>query len=154
MNAEKHAKALRILSLIYSSIHFVIFLVVAAYVMLSVAGLLLTYNNIAPIQLILAGSIALVLGLAAIAGLITAIMNVRMAQRLGMRLNASRGLVIATSIANIVSFLTGAIVVLPLGVGLGIYGLWFGCSQTGRSYLLSRAKQNTHPSFNYIPATA
>jgi hypothetical protein len=154
MDAEKHAKALRIFSFIYSAIQLVFSLLVGAYVLLSIVAMLIVYNELVPAQLYIWAAIYIVLSFAALVGLVTAILNFRQAVRLGKRDNASRALVIVTSIANIVSFLSVGIVILPVGLALGIYGVWFAFSQTGRSFL--RSKGTNYPHFHpaYVPAIA
>jgi hypothetical protein len=143
MIAQKHAETLRIFSFIYSAIQFVISLLVGGYVLLSILGILIMYNNVTRAQLLLAVVIDAVLGIAAILGLTTSILNFRQGLRLGRRQDASRALVIVTSVVNIVSFLSVGIVISPVGIALGIYGMWFGLSDVGRSYLSSRTPQSS-----------
>lgn len=62
------------------------------------------------------------------------ILNVKAGMQLKKTIPASKNLLLASSIGNLLSFLCGGICLAPFGIALGVYGLWFTLSDVGTTY--------------------
>lgn len=82
-------------------------------------------------------------------GVTSIILNVKAGRQLRSDTIASKNLVIASAIGNFLSFMCGGMCLAPFGIGLGIFGLWFVLSDTGRAYFSGLGINSPPPVQNY-----
>lgn len=84
---------------------------------------------------IMFGAIALIYLFILAIGAASIVMNFLAGKRLRKDVPVKKGFILATSIVNLISFMCGGIFLLPFGVALGVYGIWFSSSREGIAYL-------------------
>lgn len=67
-------------------------------------------------------------------GIVSIFLNIKAGMRLKKTEPASKNLLLASSIMNLLSFICGGICLAPFGIGIGIFGLWFTLSDVGKYY--------------------
>jgi hypothetical protein len=135
---SEHANLLSIFSWILAGIQGFMFLFLALYVVIFGAMTVLTFLNAKqsdPAGIAVIAGILLLVGLLALFGLICIVANIRMGKRLRGGEPPSQRSLIGTAILNMLSFLCGGIMVMPFGIALGVYSLWFALSDPGKAFL-------------------
>lgn len=152
MQPKEHANLLAILSWVYAGLQTLTFLILLTY-LLAMGGLAVftaaqgrTEDAFAIVFWIV---IIVLLAVLSAVGLASLIANIRLGRKLRGRFPPTQRTVIVTAILNFLSFLCGGIMLLPFGTALGVYGLWFALSETGKSFL---SGQPYAPQFGYQQA--
>ncbi len=148
MNAKEHANLLSIFSWVYAGIQgifvLIFFLLVVVYGGLGIA-MAFTAKNSEAAGLVVFGFFVFFFGLIFLFGLICMIANIRMGRQLrGHRRPTQRSMMVV-GILNCMSWVCGGIFLMPFGIALGAYGIWFGVSDTGRAFLEGREPHPPYP---------
>lgn len=142
MTAKEHTNLLSIFGWVYAGIQA---LFVCLYIIL-----VLMYGGMGAVmafsarQTDVAGMVMMFImvvlfSLIAIVGLVCVIANIWMGKRLrGDALPTQRSMIVI-GILNCISWICGGMCLMPFGIALGAYGIWFGVSETGRAFLEGRA---------------
>lgn len=137
-NSKTQANTLGLLLYIYAGIQglFVLFML-AAVMFYGVTGVLAVSSggnknlNGAAVMAI----IVVVYALMFLFGLVSMFFNIKSARELRNENRiAGKNMLLTASILNTVNFLAGGVCLLPFGVAMGVYGLWFIFSETGIRY--------------------
>lgn len=86
-------------------------------------------------------------------GLASIILNIKAGSRLREPSPAPKLLLLASAFGNLLSFLFGGMSLAPLGIALGIYGLYFTLSDVGKAYFNGGGFQSPPPVNKYGPGT-
>lgn len=148
MNAKEHANLLSIFSWIYAGVQG-IFVALFVLIVLLYGGMGIAMAFTAKHSdlggLVVFGVMVLLFGFIAVFGLICMIANIRMGKQLrGMTPPTQRSMLF-TGILNCVSWFCGGIMLMPFGIALGAYGIWFGVSEKGNAFLEGREPQPPYP---------
>lgn len=149
MAPKEHANLLSIFFWIFAGIQALMALFVAlALALTGVSTILMLFNakSGANSGVLVLGIMMSVMGLLFAFGLVSIYLNILAGKRLRNDLRASKKLIMTASILSLLSFLCGGIWILPFGVALGIYGLWFATSPIGYAYF---NKLDTNQPQNY-----
>lgn len=137
MKPNEHANLLSIFFWVYAVIQTLMLLFIALYtgfIGYSSVIIAMEDRNNAPEMTTLFVIIFIVLVVLLLIGFTSMVLNVIIGfgLRRGRTWTSFWGKV--ASILSIISFVCGGILLLPFGTALGIYGLWFFFSETGRQY--------------------
>ncbi|HLA95896.1 MAG TPA: hypothetical protein VK612_09260, partial [Pyrinomonadaceae bacterium] len=67
-------------------------------------------------------------------GIAAVVLNIKAGRQLRNSSPASKNLLLASSIGNLLSCMCGGLCLAPFGIALGVFGLWFTLSDTGTAY--------------------
>jgi hypothetical protein len=157
MTAKEHTNLLSIFSWVYAGIQG---LFVCLYLLLVLiygglgAAMAFTSKQSDAVALIMLGVFVLIFGLIAILGIICMISNIRLGKQLRGDTPPTSRTMIVSGILNLVSWVCGGILLMPFGIGLGVYGLWFSQSDVGKAFLEGRVYQPNYafpPNPQYYP---
>jgi hypothetical protein len=97
--------------------------------------------------LIVFGVFVMIFGVIAILGIVCMIANIRLGKRLRSQAPPSERSMIVSGILNCVSWVCGGIFLMPFGIALGVYGIWFSQSTVGKAYIngLDHQPNNAFP---------
>ncbi len=136
-NPQSQANTLSILLWIYAGIQSLVallfILIILIYGVAGVMALVQGGSEAAPGVGVMLVIIIIYAVLVAIA-IASIILNIKAGIRLKKTVPASKNLLLASSIGNLLSFLCGGICLAPFGIALGVYGLWFTLSDVGTRY--------------------
>ncbi len=138
MKPAEHANLLSIFCWVYAGVQSLMFLLLLL-VVLMMGGMsvfaLIEGSEGSTEASIMFGVIALIyLFILAIGG-VSIVMNFLAGKRLRKNAPVKKGFILAASIMNLMSFICGGIFLLPFGVALGVYGIWFSLSPEGIAFL-------------------
>ena len=146
-NPNQQANTLGILLWIYAGVQslFALFilLIIALYgvsgVMMAVSG-----GSDAAAGVGIMAVVVIIYGVILAIGVTSIVLNIKAGGGLKRTEPASKNLLLASSIGNILSWFCGGICLAPFGIAMGVYGLWFTLSDVGSAYFQSRGI-NTPP---------
>jgi uncharacterized membrane protein HdeD (DUF308 family) len=134
MKLNTNANLLSIFSFVIGGLQLMLTLFFGVYVLLmGLVGVVAAFDPKAandPEGIVVLVILAAVFGLLTLFGLIAAITNLVLGFKLRKPVPAGKRLVIFTSVVNCLSFMHGGM----FAMALGVYGLWFALSDTGREY--------------------
>jgi hypothetical protein len=157
MTAKEHTNLLSIFAWVYAGIQGLVvclyLLVVLLYGGLGIAMAFSAKQSDAA-GLIVWGVMVLIFGSIALMGIICVISNIRLGKKLrGGTPPTSRSMIVS-GILNCISWICGGVFLMPFGIGLGVYGIWFSQSDIGKAYIEGREYQPNHafpPNPQYYP---
>jgi hypothetical protein len=138
MERNETANLLGIFSFIFAGIQGLALLFVGLYVLMMafvIVASLVGENSTEPGAYIVPGVIAAVFAVMSAVGLINLFLNIKLGRALRSANPPSPKRVIVTSIFNLCSFLCGGVFILPFGMALGIFGIVFATSESGKAFL-------------------
>ena len=151
MTAREHTNLLSIFAWVYAGIQSLFvglyLLVILLYGGLGIAMALDSKSNDAA-GLIIFGFVVLFFGLIALMGVVCVISNIWLGKRLRSNRPPTQRSMIVTAILNCVSWACGGILLMPFGIGLGVYAIWFSQSDGGKALLEGREIQ---PNYAFPP---
>lgn len=156
MTAKEHTNLLSIFAWVYAGIQslFVCFYVLFAllYGGLGIA-MAFTAKQSDVAGLIIWGVLVLIFALIAIMGIICVISNIWLGKKLRGGTPPTQRSMLVTAILNCISWVCGGIFLMPFGIGLGVYGIWFAVSDVGKAFLEGREFQPNYALANpqYYP---
>lgn len=157
MTAKEHTNLLSIFAWVYAGIQglFVCLylLLVLVYGGLGIA-MTLSAKQSDVAGLIIWGVVVLIFGLIAVMGIVCVISNIWLGKKLRSGTPPTQRSMIVTAILNFVSWICGGILLMPFGIALGIYGIWFAVSDVGKAFLEGREFQPNYafpPNPQYYP---
>lgn len=138
MKPAEHANLLSLFCWIYAGIQSLMFLFILLVVLMM--GGMSIFAAVEGSQgsteaSIMFGVIALIYLFILAIGAVSIVLNFLAGKRLRKNVPVKKGFILATSIMNLISFMCGGIFLLPFGVALGVYGIWFSSSAEGIAYL-------------------
>jgi hypothetical protein len=159
MTGKEHSNLLSIFAWVYAGIQG---LFVCIYLLLVVLygglGAAMAYDakQSDAAGLILFGVIVLIFAAIGIIGLICMISNIRLGKQLrGTRPPTQRSMIVS-GILNCISWVCGGVLLMPFGIALGVYGIWFSQSDVGKAFLEGRDYQPNYafpPNPQYYPVS-
>lgn len=151
MTAREHTNLLSIFAWVYAAIQSIFvciyLLLILIYGGLGIAMALDAKGNDTA-GLIMFGFIVLLFGFVAIMGIVCVIANIRLGKRLRSERPLTPRSMIVTAILNCVSWACGGILLMPFGIGLGVYTIWFSQWDAGKAFLDGRELQ---PNYAFPP---
>lgn len=153
-NYKSQADTLGLLLWIYAGIQaFFALLILFIVLLYGVGGVIMiatarNASDAAPAAAFMAVYVAIFVVLLAF-GIASIVLNVKAGRQLKSASIASKNLVIASAIGNFLSFMCGGMCLAPFGIGLGIFGLWFVLSDTGKAYFSGLGINTPPPVQNY-----
>ncbi len=149
MQAREHTNLLSIFAWVYAGLQglFVLFffLMVLLYGGIGVASAA-TARSSDMVGLVFIAVFALLFVAIALFGIACMVANIQMGRRLRSHNPPTQKRMIVTSVLNSVSWVCGGMFLMPFGIALAVYGLWFALSDTGKAYLEGR---ETAPAFAF-----
>ncbi len=157
MTAREHTNLLSIFAWVYAAVQSIFvciyLLLILIYGGLGIAMALDAKGNDAA-GLIIFGLFVLFFGLIAILGIICVISNIWLGKRLRSSRPPTQLSMIVTAIVNCISWACGGILLMPFGIGLGVYAIWFSQWDAGKAFLQGREFQPNYafpPNPQYYP---
>lgn len=156
MTAKEHTNLLSIFAWVYAGIQG---LVVCLYLLLVLVyggmGIAMAFSakQSDAAGLIIWGVLVLIFALIAIMGIICVISNIRLGKQLRSNTPPTQRSMIISAILNFISWICGGIFLMPFGIALGVYGIWFSQSDVGKAFIEGREYQpnNIPPTPQYYP---
>lgn len=144
MQAKEHTNLLSIFAWIYAGFQgvFVVFFLLFAllYGGMGIA-MSLTAKNSELAGLVVFAVMVILFAAISVFGLVCMIANIQMGRRLRSDTPPTQKRMIVTSILNFLSWACGGVFLMPFGIALGVYGLWFALSDLGKAYLAGQPYQ-------------
>ena len=141
MTAKEHTNLLSIFAWIYAGVQGIFvclyLLLVVIYGGLGIA-MAFTAKQSEAAGLIMFGVFVLIFGAIAIMGILCMFSNIRLGKQLRGNTPPTQRSMIVSAILNLVSWVCGGIFLMPFGIGLGVYGIWFSQSDVGKAFLEGR----------------
>lgn len=141
MTAREHANLLSIFAWVYAGIQSLFvglyLLIILLYGGVGIAMALDSKGDDAA-GLVIFAFFVLLFGLIALLGIVCLISNIWFGKRLRSVFPPTQRSMILTAILNCVSWVCGGILLMPIGIGLGIYAIWFSQWDAGKAFLEGR----------------
>jgi hypothetical protein len=147
MQANEHTNLLSIFAWVYAALQgvFVVFYLLFGLLYGGI-GIAMAFSakRSDAAGLIIFGVIVALFVVICVFGLICMIANIRMGKQLRSNVPPTQRAMKVTSILNFLSWFCGGIFLMPFGIALGAYGLWFTLSDLGKAYLAGQVFSPGH----------